>query len=163
MWREWIKTLLALTLILGALDILLPRGEIGKFAKFTIGLALMLAVLQPLTALLTPQMDLDAFLLHQPQVAHDFLFQGERLKSVAAKPFLEQQTHLQIQRLQEAIVDSTEVAEIEIEILTDNVYQPIATVKIQPFNSTNERRVKQIFKDSLGFAEQQIVVDSLYP
>jgi stage III sporulation protein AF len=59
-WREWLQSLLGLVVLLGVLEMLLPSGELAKYSKLVLGLALMLAFLQPLTILLNQDVrDLD--------------------------------------------------------------------------------------------------------
>ena len=50
-WKEWLQTLLSLVILVGVAEMLLPSGRLAKFSQLVLGLALMLAVLQPLTLL----------------------------------------------------------------------------------------------------------------
>ena len=44
-WKQWLQTLLTLAVLLGILEMLLPSGELAKYSKLVLGLALMLASL----------------------------------------------------------------------------------------------------------------------
>lgn len=50
-WQEWLRLLIALVIIIGFFDMLLPANDIKKLAKLVAGLVLMLAVLQPVLAI----------------------------------------------------------------------------------------------------------------
>ncbi|HBN95175.1 MAG TPA: hypothetical protein DDZ66_02655, partial [Firmicutes bacterium] len=90
-WREWLQTLLSLVILLGIVEMLLPSGELAKYSKLVLGLALMLAILQPLTILLNQDlqnMDLTwiSTISSEPQVQ----VLAERVQLAATTPFLKQ-------------------------------------------------------------------------
>lgn len=61
--REWLTSVVAVTLLLTAAQTLIPEGSIRKIAAFTGGLALLAALLQPVlrTDLSRLELDLDAY------------------------------------------------------------------------------------------------------
>ena len=52
-WREWLRTLLGLSVLLGLAEMLLPQGNMAKFSKLVFGLVLILAVLEPVVNLVS--------------------------------------------------------------------------------------------------------------
>ncbi len=61
--REWLTSVVAVTLLLTVAQTLIPEGSIRKVAAFTGGLALLAALLQPVlrTDLSRLELDLDAY------------------------------------------------------------------------------------------------------
>ena len=61
--REWLTSVVAVTLLLTVAQTLIPEGNIRKIAAFTGGLALLAALLQPVlrTDLSRLELDLDAY------------------------------------------------------------------------------------------------------
>lgn len=55
-WRQWLQTLFSLAVLLAVLELLLPSGELAKFARLVLGLSLMLAVLEPVVLLVNEEM-----------------------------------------------------------------------------------------------------------
>lgn len=53
-WKQWLQTLITLVVLLGMVELLLPGGELAKFARLVLGLSLLLALLQPVMLLLEP-------------------------------------------------------------------------------------------------------------
>lgn len=50
-WQEWLRLLITLVIIIGFFEMLLPANDLKKLAKLVAGLVLMLAVLQPVLAI----------------------------------------------------------------------------------------------------------------
>ena len=61
--REWLTSVVAVTLLLTVAQTLIPEGNIRKIAAFTGGLALLAALLQPVlrTDLSRLELDLDTY------------------------------------------------------------------------------------------------------
>ena len=49
---EWLRKLVGTVVILGFLELLLPEGEMHRFARVVMGLLVLLVMLQPLAALI---------------------------------------------------------------------------------------------------------------
>lgn len=51
-WHSWISSLIGLILIIGFFDMLLPDNNMKKMAKLVIGLVILIAVIEPILAVL---------------------------------------------------------------------------------------------------------------
>lgn len=51
-WREWIRTITGLVIMVGFLQMLLPENSMRSVAKLVMGLVLMLAILQPILSII---------------------------------------------------------------------------------------------------------------
>ncbi|HAN95623.1 MAG: stage III sporulation protein AF [Limnochordia bacterium] len=80
-WKQWLQTLLSLVVLLGVSELLLPPGELARFAKLVLGLCLMLAVLQPLVLLVNQDLlGVDLAWLRGTDVAPEVELSAERLQ-----------------------------------------------------------------------------------
>jgi hypothetical protein len=77
--REWLTSLVAVSLLLSAAQSLIPEGSIRKIASFTGGLILLAALLYPL-----PGVDLSRLELHLEKYARDIEVRQEELTADGA-------------------------------------------------------------------------------
>lgn len=60
--EEWLKRLIGTTVILGFLELILPEGEMHRFARMVLGLLVLFVMLQPLAALIHQSPNFDRIL-----------------------------------------------------------------------------------------------------
>ncbi len=63
---EWLRKLIGAAVILGFLELILPEGEMRRFARVVMGLLALLLMLQPLAALVHQSPALDRILAGPP-------------------------------------------------------------------------------------------------
>lgn len=156
-WRGWIQTLIALVVVLGFLEMLLPDTSIKKFSKLVFGLVLMLAVLQPIMAIVFWDWDTSFPLeLSLETVASNYDYweqEGNRLHQIGSE-------HLDTQVMAGAIrqietlalmTEGVEDAKVELEwgsdgsvqgvfVQLDLRVQPVKTVESVSFNQSDSAR-----------------------
>lgn len=133
-WKQWLQTLLILVVLLGVLELLLPSGELARFSKLVLGLSLMLAVLQPLVLLFSPEM-LGVDLTWSGEYAPDLQLKAERLQIAAARPLLEQNEASLTVQLEEALADLDGVENVQVQLLEGVSGEEQVQIYLEPFNA----------------------------
>lgn len=158
-WRQWLQTLLSLAILLGILEMLLPSGELAKYAKLVLGLALMLAVLEPVTILLN--LDIQSIdlswqdgLSSEPDVEA----LAARVKLAAAAPFLmEEKVHLSAQL--EGVLSGLEgVNAVWVEVSSAEEKSALISIFLDPFEADLAGSIGQIAASLLHVPVNQISV-----
>lgn len=153
-WKEWLQGLLALSVLLGILELLLPPGDLAKFSKLVLGFALMIAFLQPIVILFNEGIDVTT--LTWPDRQGDELeIEGmaERVKWAAAQPFLEDPASI------ESMLWSLEELEsVQVEIPRSGRAHLGITIWIEPFEEELRKRVLQIVGTVLNIEQSYIMV-----
>ncbi|NMB00928.1 MAG: hypothetical protein GX971_05325 [Firmicutes bacterium] len=157
-WKQWLQTLLSLTILLGLLEMLLPSGGLAKFSKLVLGLTLMLAILQPIILILSPDTPLLEFTQLQQSSQPDFQVLADNLRSAAAWPFLEQDGSTMLAELEEALRQSPDIREIEISVQRRGQKSAVVQVLIEPFDAATALRVKQAISAMLNLPTGDIQV-----
>lgn len=67
----WLRKLVATTIILGFLELILPEGELHRFARVILGLLVVLVLLQPVVSLFHQDLGLDQLLTSPATVSQD--------------------------------------------------------------------------------------------
>lgn len=133
-WKQWLQMLLSLVVLLGLLEILLPPGGAAKFARLVMGLSLMLALLQPLTLLVNPELgSIDLSLVSDDAGSSQLERLADRVRLAAARPLLEQGGGLVVEQLEEALLSTGEVQQVRIELTGGS--GPYLRVYLEPLRS----------------------------
>lgn len=159
-WKQWLKSLLSLVILLGVLEVLLPSGGLAKFSKLVLGLALMLAILQPLTLLLNQDvahLDLSWFLQNG---GSDVAVSANRVRWAAVKPFFEQDREDLTNQLEDVLLGLADVQETKIYFHSQSSSGGIIEVYLKPFNTPTKLQVEQIISTMLNLPVSQIKVQA---
>lgn len=157
-WKQWLKSLLSLVILLGILEMLLPFGELAKFAKLVLGLVLMLAVLQPLSLLLNQDiavLDLTwDFQREDPEVQ----VLADRIRWVATEPFLEQNEAALATQLEAALLGLEVVQEAKVHVQNQGQRTALIEVQLVPYNANTKLQVEQFISTMLNLPANKIQV-----
>ena len=115
-WRIWLRMLIGLVLVIGLFDMLLPDTDLKKIAKLVMGLAIMLAVLQPITAFLNVGWD-ESYIsfettLNDEQI--DWVKAGEMIYNAGSKPVLQLVTSQADKQMEALLIANTMVADAKV-------------------------------------------------
>lgn len=114
-WRSWLRMLIGLVLVIGLFDMLLPETDLKKLAKLVMGLVIMLAVLQPITALLNVGWDGSISIettLYDDEI--DWGKAGEMIYDAGSKPVLQFVTNQADHQMEALLIANTMVADAKI-------------------------------------------------
>lgn len=144
-WQEWLRLFIALVIIIGFFDMLLPANDIKKLGKLVAGLVLMLAVLQPVLAVVNlnwvNHADYYVSLTPQKELGGDWQRDAERLSEAGLRPVLRVVEDSAKNQLEHLITNKSWVKEVDVRItLTNN--GEIGTVNISA-TEINEAQVSQ--------------------
>ncbi|MDI9484546.1 MAG: stage III sporulation protein AF [Bacillota bacterium] len=158
-WKQWLQTLLTLAVLLGILEMLLPSGELAKYSKLVLGLALMLAVLEPVSILLNQ--DLTSFEISwqgssTPEPNVNAL--ASRVKLAAAAPFVSLDENSLEGQIEDALLGLDYVEAVRVEISDAGKNGALIHVFLQPFEAESAEQVGQIVASLLHFPSEQISV-----
>ncbi len=159
-WREWLQTLLSLVILLGIVEMLLPSGELAKYSKLVLGLALMLAILQPLTILLNQDlqnMDLTwiSTISSEPQVQ----VLAERVQLAATTPFLKQDEVTFATQIETVLLGLEYVENVKVHIESTGQSDALIHIFLQPFGESRKKTVGEIVASMLHVPVNQISVE----
>lgn len=156
-WRQWLQTLLALVILLCVLEILLPPGELGKFSKLVLGLAIMLAVLQPLAILLNTEVLVldyawDQTLWREPDVEG----LAERVRLAATTPFLKDREEQVAKEIEDLLLRQLDLVRVRVgfETARDLVVQ----ITIDPYSPVQAQTIRDLAGSILNLPRERIVV-----
>jgi len=159
-WKEWLQTLLGLVIILGMIEMLLPGGELAKFSKLVLGLALMLAVLQPLTILLnrdlqTLELSLDPTLSPEPAVA----VLAQKVQVAATMPFLKRDESALAAQVEGVLMNLDYVEDVQVQIHSVDLGAGMIHVSFRPFSENAKASIERIVSSILNVPANQITVE----
>lgn len=133
-WKQWLQMLLSLVVLLGLLEILLPPGGTAKFVRLVMGLSLMLALLQPLTLLVLPELgSIDLGLFSGDAGGLNLEMLADRVRLAAARPLLQQGGGLVVEQVEQALLSTGEVQQVRIELTSGS--GPYLRVYLHPVQS----------------------------
>ncbi len=159
-WKEWLQTLLGLVILLGVLEMLLPSGELAKFAKLVLGLALMLAILQPLIILLNQEMhSVDLSWISGSSSEPEIKMLAERVQLVAATPFLRQDEVKITTELEQVLQSLDGVEDVRVDLGSSGQRSRLIYVFLRPFTLESARMAGQIVASVLNIPQEQVSVD----
>lgn len=159
--RDWLKTLLALTVLLGIVEMLLPPGDIGKFSKLVLGLVVMLAVLQPLTLFLQPHLELPSLgLMKLISSEEELVVLADELRLAGVKPFLEVENGGTLPQLEAVLLTLEQFENVQVRMEGSSPSNQRVVVKIDPKTPSLEGQVRKIVSGLLNLKEHQILVES---
>ncbi len=90
-WQQWLRTITALVIIIGFFEMLLPENDLKQLAKLIMGLVLMLAILQPILALVNWNWNPQYFLVEEITIGgqRDWASEAQRIQTAGARPVLQ--------------------------------------------------------------------------
>lgn len=150
-WKQWLRTLISIVVLLGVLESLLPSGETAKFAKLVFGLSIMLVVLQPLTLLVNPDLlgvDLAWFTPAEP--APELTVHAAKIRYAGARPFVGQ--------VEEALADLDGMERVKVELRQGAHGEPQVHVFIHPWDPELSQAAAQLAAVLLSVQAQNIFV-----
>ena len=158
-WKEWLQTLLALVVLLGIVEMLLPSGELAKFSQLVLGLALLLAVLQPLTLLLNRDLqsvDLSWIgkMSREPQVQ----VLAERIQLAAATPFWQQDEGALATQIERVLLSLEQIEDVQVQIDSSRNNDPLVSIFIQPFAADLAEVVRQLVASLIHAPVNEVLV-----
>ncbi|HBG01564.1 MAG TPA: hypothetical protein DDW87_08340 [Firmicutes bacterium] len=158
-WKEWLQTLLSLVVLLGIVEMLLPSGELAKFSQLVLGLALLLAVLQPLTLMLNGDLqgvDLSwiSGMSREPQVQ----VLAERIQLAAATPFLQQDEGALATQIEKVLLSLEQIEDVQVEIDSSKNNHPLVTVSVKPFAADLVEVVQQVVASMINVPVNEVLV-----
>jgi stage III sporulation protein AF len=158
-WREWLQSLLGLVVLLGVLEMLLPSGELAKYSKLVLGLALMLAFLQPLTILLNQDVrDLDLSWISEEASKPDVERLADNVRLAAATPFLRQDEPVLIAQMEQVLLSLDGIEEATVHMDTQGRGSTLVEVHLRPFSDTQAETVARIVGSLLTIPENRVSV-----
>lgn len=155
-WREWLRTLLGLSVLLGLAEMLLPQGNMAKFSKLVFGLVLILAVLEPVVNLVSLNpITIDASLSgtsFEPEIDSA----AARLRTARTKPLLSASSR----EMEELLLNQVDLVSVQVEGGTGKGGTTVR-VLIEPYDGQLENQVKSIVCGLLGLSPNQVEVHEL--
>lgn len=162
-WREWLTTLLGLTILLAIMEMILPPGDIGKFSRLVLGLVVLLAVLQPLITFLKLNPEIPSISTWVPaQIEQDALVLAEEMRLAGAKPLLEADSGGHIRQLEALLLTMDQIEDVQVEIRGSSFDHQMVLVKIDSITPDLELRVRKIVSGILNIGEHQVAVEPWY-
>jgi stage III sporulation protein AF len=162
-WREWLTTLLGLTILLAIVEMILPPGDIGKFSRLVLGLVVLLAVLQPLITFLKLNPEIPSISTWVPaQIEQDALVLAEEMRLAGAKPLLEADSGGHIRQLEALLLTMDQIEDVQVEIRGSSFDHQMVLVKIDSITPDLELRVRKIVSGILNIGEHQVAVEPWY-
>ncbi|NMB21259.1 MAG: hypothetical protein GX979_10360 [Firmicutes bacterium] len=158
-WQQWLQALLGLVVLLCVLEMLLPSGELAKFSKLVLGLAIMLAVLQPLSILLNQDVQvLDFAWEDSPEWAPDVQSLAERVQLAATTPFLRSNEEQVANQLEDILLSQDIVESASVQIREER-RQLVVHISVHPFSPRDADRVRELVSSILNIPAERVLVE----
>lgn len=161
-WRDWLRTVLSVSVLLGIAEMLLPPGNMAKFSKLVLGLVLMLAILQPISNLLNPNVLtaglhwLDDVGLAEPNVNPT----AAKMQLAGVESILGASGRGLAEQIEDLLLAETALTNTRVEVGL-RFGNKVAIVMIEPYNQQLCTEVKNIVGAILSFDPEQIDVQEL--
>ena len=159
-WKEWLQTLLSLVILVGVAEMLLPSGRLAKFSQLVLGLALMLAVLQPLTLLFNA--DLNSPDLFGPSAlwsVPDLEELAAEIRLAAALPFATGPRGA-IRQMEQALLGLDLVEDVQVDMGL-GASDACIYVSIQPYTLELAEQIQQALGSMVSVPPREISVQRL--
>jgi len=150
--QDWIRTITALVIIIGFFEMLLPDDEMRKFTKLVMGLVIMLAVLQPVIALMNMTWD---FSLHlQPALTSEeqpsWEERGNELHNIGSEPVLAVIEESASRHIETILLLLNGVEKVNVSIASRG--DQITKITVQVLTSIQERSALDQLRARIGEA-----------
>lgn len=158
-WQEWLKSVLALLVLLGILEMLLPPGELAKFSKLVLGFSLMLAFLQPITILLQQDFvppDLPVF--QTSFLEQEIEERATRVMWAVTKSFWPEGVEQKEEELEHLLSQVKQVEKINVEIVETRGRLEQVLVLLEPLERDLEEQVQHVVSAALNVDFNRIKV-----
>ncbi len=160
-WKDWLRTLLGVSVLLGIAEMLLPPGSMAKFSRLVLGLTLMLAVLQPIGNLFSLN-PVKADLYWTPGGISELEISSNaaRVRLAGARSALRADDGILVAQVESLLLSETEITEVKIKVGT-GYSGTAASVLIEPFNLRLKGQVQNMVSGILDLQAEQIDVREL--
>lgn len=160
-WKDWLRMLLGVSVLLGIAEMLLPPGNMAKFSRLVLGLTLMLAVLQPISNLLslnpvTVDLNWPNRGLSEPEIAST----AARMQLAGAKSILRAEGGSLARQIEDLLLAETALTKARVEV-GSGFSSTAATILIEPYNQQLQGEVQNIVSGILNLKTGQIDVREL--
>lgn len=161
-WKEWLQTLLALAVLIGLAEMLLPPGDLGRFSKLVLGLVLMLAVLQPLLLLFDRGWE-------GLELGWQENFPGEpawqalaaRIQAAGEEPFLQDVDQGLARKIESLLLTLNEVEEARVSVESASGGIRRVLVGLDTSDGQVKNKVRKIVAGFLNLQEELVLVQDL--
>lgn len=161
-WRQWLQALLALVVLSGLAELLLPSGGINKFAKLVLGLVIMLAVFQPLMLIIEPNWEKAVF--NWPDFEdHDEKWSAlaGRVQTAGVRPFLQNGDPACAAQIEILLLTLDQVSEVQVSLEFSLTGIEAVTVQIDTENQQIRDKARKITAGYLNIPDEQVVMGLL--
>jgi len=155
---EWLKKLIGTTVILGFLELILPEGEMHRFARVVLGLLVLFVMLQPLAALIHQSPNFDQILTEwaptSQAAASDETAANAARVSAAGLEALERARRTALERaISESVVNSS------VSVTVDQSGEPHVLVRLRDGRDPSQMRQTIASQYGLPAAAVEVRVD----
>lgn len=122
-WQEWLQMLVCLVIIIGFFQMLLPDGQMQRLVKLVMGLVIMLAVMQPILAVLNTEWLIPTSLSWPTSdmvSSPDWNDQAEEIMAAGSKPVFSHITSSTEHQLEAILLINQEISDAKVEITVNH-------------------------------------------
>jgi stage III sporulation protein AF len=158
-WKEWLKTITALVIVLGVLETILPDNELRKFAKLVLGLVLMTAVLQPLLTVVYLNWDLGDWEAEIERGSNE-AWQGiaSRLETKGSEPVFRSLDQSLVHQVEAIVLGMYDVEQVEVQLKKTGSELVEVVVSVDSPDGAILEKVKRVVAHYLNMDEETITV-----
>ena len=158
-WKEWLKTITALVIVLGVLETILPDNELRKFAKLVLGLVLMTAVLQPLLTVVYLNWDLGDWEAEIERGSNE-AWQGiaSRLETKGSEPVFRSLDQSLVHQVEAIVLGMYDVEQVEVQLKKTGSELVEVVVSVDSPDGATLEKVKRVVAHYLNMDEETITV-----
>ncbi|NLJ80384.1 MAG: hypothetical protein GX335_05105 [Firmicutes bacterium] len=161
-WKEWLRMLLALMIMVSLAEMLLPAGGLGKISKLVLGLVLILAVLQPFLTLI--YRNWDGFeLSFQPSLGREEEWRdlAEKVKTAGTKPFLKKGEWEGAGQIKALLLTLDQVNEVEVDLEAFLSSNAEVEIRIDTANPRLKSKARKIVANILNLPEESVLIQEI--
>ena len=158
-WKDWLKTLTALVILMVILETILPENELRKFAKLVLGLVLMTAVLQPILAVVYLNWDLGDWVVDGETVTGEAWQEtAARLQSKGSEPVFRLLDQSLIHQVEAIVLGIHDVEHVKVQIVNTNGQLGEIVVNVDSRDEAVLMKIKRVVAHYLNMDEERITV-----
>ena len=158
-WKDWLKTLTTLVILMVILETILPENELRKFAKLVLGLVLMTAVLQPILALVYLNWDMGDWVVDWETDGNEAWQEvAVRLQSKGSEPVLRSLDQSVVHQVEALVFGIHNVEHVEVHVKnTDGKLGEIVVIVESPDEAVL-KKIKRVVAHYLNVDEEKFTV-----
>ena len=161
-WKEWLQILLALAILAGVGELLLPSGDLGRFSRLVLGLVLMLAVLQPLLFVLDRSWEgIELGWQKNPDWEREWQNLAAKIQAAGESPFLRNADQGATKQLETLLLTLEQVTEVVVGIEMASAKINGVTVQLDSSDDGIKSKARKIAASFLNVREDLISVQEL--